>query len=473
MVLHQESELVFIVQIYSKCSAMDNLDLNSDETIIQKTQTIIINGVRHEAVLTSRRLILVESETGHINEDIPFADIGLAASGVNRIREPIITLSFNSPEGEKRTLELIFIHLVAGQNIKEIEKCLAILKQYNVPVEGKVQLAGPTFLSKRDRTDTGESVVEEKVSRPAVPEWTILGTSHKGRQPLPAEAPQQSPLILIAAVVIIIVVFVSGAFIVGQAMNAKNVPVHQNVTGPDTTKVVVPSPSLTPTPIPQIPVTPAPGASVPPIAIPTDGVWIQVSYPGNFSGYIGAQGRQIEVNSSGTQFYQVPVHDAMIEGSIEKKDGSADKIEVGIYNGGTLIAKSETKKPQGVVDIHVMVGSVITNSAVIAPPPPEIQVSPYASLPQVSIPPSGIWVRVFYPGNFIGSIRANGQLKNVNSTGDQLYQLPIASGMIDGSIEKQDGSVKNLIIEVYKDGALISQSYTSTPLGVVDIHTKV
>ena len=45
--------------------------------------------------------------------------------------------------------------------------------------------------------------------------------------------------------------------------------------------------------------------------------------------------------------------------------------------------------------------------------------------------------------------------------------------MIDGSIEKQDGSVKNLIIEVYKDGALISQSYTSTPLGVVDIHTGV
>jgi hypothetical protein len=214
-------------------------------------------------------------------------------------------------------------------------------------------------------------------------------------------------------------------------------------------------------------------SSSPLITVPTNGVWVQVSYPGNYSGYLGAQGRQTEVNSSGIQLYQLPVDDAMIEGSIAKQDGSAEKIEVGIYNGGTLISKSETKKPFGVVDIHVMVGPAIGNSAVIAPPPPEIQVSPYASLPQISVPPTGVWVRVFYPGNFFGSLRANGQQKNVNSTGDQFYQFPIAGGMIDGSIEKQDGSVENLIIEVYKDGARISQSYTSTPLGVVEIHTKV
>lgn len=45
--------------------------------------------------------------------------------------------------------------------------------------------------------------------------------------------------------------------------------------------------------------------------------------------------------------------------------------------------------------------------------------------------------------------------------------------MIEGSIEKQDGTVNNLIIEVYKNEVLVSQSYTSAPLGMVDIHTTV
>jgi hypothetical protein len=210
------------------------------------------------------------------------------------------------------------------------------------------------------------------------------------------------------------------------------------------------------------------------ILIPTNGVWAQISYPGKYTGYLGAQGRQIEVNSSGTRYYQLPVDDAMIEGMIEKMDGSSEKLEVGIYNGGTLVSKSETTKPQGLVDIHVMVGPAIGNGGtVIVPPPTENKISPYASLPQTIIPPSGVWVRVFYPGNFLGSIGANGQMKNVNSTGDRFYQLPITNGMIDGSVEKQDGSVKNLIIEIYKDGVLISQSFTSTPRGVVDIHTEV
>lgn len=454
---------------------MDTITLASDESIIHKTQTIIIEGGRYEAVLTSMRFVLVDSETGEIHEDIPYQEIGLAVSGINRIREPVITLTFSSPDGEKRTLELIFIRMVAGQNIKDIERCLSILKQHNVPVEGKVQSGDEVRRDRGERANTGVLAANETVSRPAVPEWSFTGTSHRAKQPVTDESAERSPVFLIGAVILIIVVVIIGAVIAGQVMNAKNVPVNPGVTGADPTKGVVsgPSPSLTPAPTLQPQETPGAESPPPPITVPTDGVWVKVSYPGNYTGYIGAQGRQIEINSSGTQLYQLPVSDAMIEGSIEKKDGSAGKIEVGVYNGGALVLKSETAKPHGAVDIHTMVGPAIGNSAVIAPPPPEVQVSPYASLPPVTIPPVGIWVRVFYPGNFIGTIRANGQVKSVNSTGDQFYQFPIASGLIDGSIEKQDGSVKKLIVEVYKDGALISQSYTATPLGVVDVHTGV
>ncbi len=146
---------------------MDNLNLNSDEEIIQRAQTIIINGVRHEAVLTGRRLILVESETGHVHEDIPYSDIEQVISGVNKLREPVITITFNSPEGQKQTRELIFIRLPGNLNIKDIEKAVAILKDHNVPVEGKVPLVDSVRLYRGDKADTGLLAVDEKASRPA------------------------------------------------------------------------------------------------------------------------------------------------------------------------------------------------------------------------------------------------------------------------------------------------------------------
>jgi hypothetical protein len=449
--------------------AMGNLNLNSDEVILQKTQTLIINGVRHEGVLTGRRLILVTSGTGSIHEDILFAEIDLAKSGVNKLREPNITLNVNSPGGEKRTIELIFIRLDGNQNIAELEKCIAILREHHVPVEAGNHVAGPAFSGNGQRIIPGELTGEEQVSRPAVPELTPFGTTRQRRQPLPDETSHQSPLTVIAAVLFIIVVLIIGMVVAGQMLNGKNVPVNQSVTGSNITTRVVSSTS----PTPRTQATSGTVSSAPALTVPKNGVWVLISYRGNFTGYIGAQGRQIGINSSGNQSYKLPFSDAMIEGLIEKEDGSPEKIEVGIYNGGTLVSKSETKKPWGGVDIHVKVGPAIGNPVVTATPVLKITISPYAFLPQASIPNSGVWVRVFYSGNFMGSIRANGLITNVNSTGDQFYQFPLASGTVDGSIGKQDGTADTLIIEVYKAGKLISQSYTATPWGIADINTRV
>jgi hypothetical protein len=169
------------------------------------------------------------------------------------------------------------------------------------------------------------------------------------------------------------------------------------------------------------------------------------------------------------------VENTMIEGSIEKQDGSADTLEVGIYNGGEPVLKRETAKPWGLIDIHIPVGPAIGLGAAIPPPTPVIEATPTPdiSLPGITIPPQGIFVRVFYPGNFVGSISSKGRLQEINSTGDQLYQVPIESGMIDGSIEKQDGSGDTMVIEIYKDGTLVSRSDTSRPFGLMDIHYLV
>jgi hypothetical protein len=105
---------------------------------------------------------------------------------------------------------------------------------------------------------------------------------------------------------------------------------------------------------------------------------------------------------------------------------------------------------------------------------PTTAVSPVSTAPpHYLIPDRGVWVRLQYPGNYVGYIGAQGLYKQVNSTGEQYLQFPVATGMIDGSIEKQDGSTDNLIVEIYKDGTLISQKSTRTPNGVLDIHVSV
>ncbi len=150
-------------------------------------------------------------------------------------------------------------------------------------------------------------------------------------------------------------------------------------------------------------------------------------------------------------------------------------MDVEIYNGGALVSKMTTAKPFGTVDIHVVVGPAVINKpsetpaeAVIAAVP-----TPDTSLALKAVPATGVWVRVAYPGNFTGTITANGRGQNVDSSGDQFYQLTMASGIIGGSVEKGDGSEKNMIVQVYKDGTLVTYGNTTLPLGIVEIHTTL
>lgn len=453
---------------------MDNLNLNNDETIIQKTQTIIIKGVRYDAVLTSRRLILVESNTGRIYEDIPLAEIELAISGLNKLREPIITLIFDSPGGEKRTIELIFIHSIGDKNIVELEKCLSILQEHNVPIEGINPLTIRSLLFKVDKKNQGMLVVDETVTRPAVPEWTIFGPVLNNKQSTEEEYHELKPLHTLAMIFLIFVVMIVGITLVGQSLKEK--PAPHNATAAVTGVITVATPAPTPTPASQV--TPVPTESPPQIIIPPTGVWVRVQYPGNFSGNIGPLGRNIDVSGSGIQWYQFPVVDPTLDGTITKQDGSLAKMLVETYKDGALISRKSTKSPYGSIEL-LGPGSVDTTSDVATNVGVITTVAPRESqtledyLPKISIPTTGVWVRVYYPGSYSGYIGGRGLSTPIKSTGDQLYEIPSNVGIVEGSIEKSDQSGGKLVTEVYKDGALISRMETMKPNGLIDIHVPV
>jgi hypothetical protein len=104
---------------------------------------------------------------------------------------------------------------------------------------------------------------------------------------------------------------------------------------------------------------------------------------------------------------------------------------------------------------------------------PEGKPSPL-SPPQMLVPASGVWVRVQYPGNFTGTVGTmQGGMREVNTSGEQFYQLPAREGIVDVSLQKQEGSRDELAVEVYRDGLLVTRSNTTAPRGTVDFHVNL
>jgi hypothetical protein len=109
-----------------------------------------------------------------------------------------------------------------------------------------------------------------------------------------------------------------------------------------------------------------------------------------------------------------------------------------------------------------------------APPQPESTLAPAPTPPPtLTIPHSGVWVRVQYNGTFIGTVGAKGLLRQVNATGDRFYQIVTRDGIVDISLEKQEASGEPLAVALYKDGSLVRQSTTSVPKGTINLHVSL
>jgi hypothetical protein len=343
---------------------MDNLNLNSDESIIKKIQQIIISGARYEAVFTSSRLVLVEAETGRIHRNIWYSEMVQAVQGMNALREPKIRLTFTPPGKETETAELIFFYLPKDQNFQECNACMDIFKDHQVPV----QVTGHTVPADRHEM-AGPGLYGEVTSsgRPAVPDFSLLDT-YRGN-PQPEEEQKWPAPLTIAVVIIVIMIVIGGIFLIGPAVTVKKTPVP-NTTAPG-------SAPLSSAPTRVIPVsTVSKATSYPASNLPVYGVWVRVSYPGNYTGYIKAEGLEVAINSSGTSFYQMPVRDTLIVGTVEKTDGSGERMDAEVYNGGKLIFNASTAKPYGMVDIHVATGPVVPNPTPTPSPKPAIGIKP-------------------------------------------------------------------------------------------------
>ena len=90
-----------------------------------------------------------------------------------------------------------------------------------------------------------------------------------------------------------------------------------------------------------------------------------------------------------------------------------------------------------------------------------------SAAPQISIPQTGVWIRVNYEGAFSGSAGAPGRFREIDDTGDHVYQLPVKDEIVTVTIQKQDNTGRKLTVEIYKEGQLIKSGSVSAPKGNV------
>jgi hypothetical protein len=117
----------------------------------------------------------------------------------------------------------------------------------------------------------------------------------------------------------------------------------------------------------------------------------------------------------------------------------------------------------------------ITSAATMIPTPtvpqtpvPQITIVPTPQ-PTVIMPDKGVWVKIQYAGNFSGRIGTSGNLKQVNGSGAQYYQIPITDGIVEVLLQKEDGSAKMLTVEIYQNGRMVTRSTKATPFGTIEV----
>ena len=138
-----------------------------------------------------------------------------------------------------------------------------------------------------------------------------------------------------------------------------------------------------------------------------------------------------------------------------------------------------------ILGAHLLSGpsSGAENSTLVIPPATTLQtqlpqttgipggtITPEPESTDVSIPSTGVWVRVSYPGTFTGLIGTTGNQREVTDTGDRLYPIPAGARTVTVSLEKEDASGDQMLLEVYRDGVMLKRESSITPNGIVEMN---
>ena len=98
---------------------------------------------------------------------------------------------------------------------------------------------------------------------------------------------------------------------------------------------------------------------------------------------------------------------------------------------------------------------------------------PRATTPSTA-PATGVFVHINYLGSWKGTYGMQSDPQVTADSGDRFYEVLNATGTVQASIAKLDSSTKHdLLVEIYKNGKLLTSGTTSAPYGSVILSVNI
>ncbi len=457
---------------------MDDPELHSDETIIVTTPDVFVKSVPFEAILTNKRIILIDRRKSLIPpKDILLAAIRDVQSGENAIRDPNLAVSIITSSGETKQVVLTFPQKTGVVRKRERDEWAKAVREITASSAQRViRTVMPNFRQELKRK-TGEPSAPVKikiVGRPpaeeatgiSAPDGNAAGTGQPPQEPVGTET------------------LPYGSFCTRCGNRIAPGSLFCNRCG---AKVVYPG---------QKTIRQEPEATVPPEPI---------RVPAEPPGEIREQLRRTAVNPAstrsgpvrkGTGFFsrifqkkkspktQVPSPEAPEPRPSEGSNGPGSRrrlftvlaviaVIVVVVGAGAFvylnILKSPTTGPDEssgetgtpAVTVTTATHPVATSTATIV----------HTEATPLPIPTDGVYVRVSYIGAWKGSYGVVGALVPVTRSGEVMLKVENATGTVQAAFRKDDASTRphELVVEIYKNGALVKRGVTTEPKGQVDI----
>jgi hypothetical protein len=478
---------------------MDDPYLSSNESLILSTHNIHIEGASLDLMLTSRRLILIDnSVTPFQLRTIPLETIITVFAGMDVKGDPIFTLSHMDPSGTgaPHPMDFIFTRKKGEERATECNEWAATLSNYAAGARNEALSTGTLPYDPvkviQPRMSATYRIETFSPRRPVIEEYPARA------EPVPLPEISKSPVDngIPAGTDEPVLLETREMF---DTFDSSVIPSYQP-EGPET-------------PDSEVPVSPlreiAIGADENQVITGSARIWADavrtVTSPlpviPPVPAFEAIPGREIINNEPPAAAY--PISTTPEEPDTEKKENlitadtiipecPADTVPVQqpAQKAAPLPAALSSSSPKTrkrsspliLIAAIIIVILVVLGAAVIGsfypqvsgetPLPvivPIVTVQPTPAPLLTLIPADGVWVRIEYPGTFIGRVGNPELMHPTSGSGVQLYKILWSDRIVQVSAQKQENSGDTLLVEVYNNGTLIKRSSTRVPMGSIEI----
>ncbi len=451
---------------------MDDSGMNSDERVALTTPDVVVKSVLFEATLTTRRIILTDRKDNLIPEkEVPLESIRRVETGENAIRDPVLTLWIDAG-GETRQMVITFSQRKGAGRKRERDEWAARLREFTGSfAQRTIQKAVPSFAKEpRKRIIEHSSYREEPpVSAP------YAESSNREEAPLPY-----------------------GSFCSRCGNRIMQGSLFCNRCG---TKIVTPGQASMPRePARGAPEVPDRYGAAETMADEPARQPLRMPEPEYSTGRVGPHHREKrgflswlfrgknQKQHAAQEYPAQPSHPAPrsaprsrpprkpISGSTKKILVTIGIIAVAIVvlavvgfaamnfisglpsgaegSSGTPASGTVTTTPAAGATLAYNVVATVTIAHTQTP---------------VSVPSEGVSLRVSYLGAWDGTYTVDGVTEPLKRSGEYVMALENATGTVDATFTKLDTSSHELVVEIYKNGALLKSGSTTDPKGKVSI----